>query len=197
MIKELVEKNRSYRRFYEDRPVERVVLEELVDLARHSPSGGNVQPLKYYVSCDAETNGKIFETLAWAGYLTDWDGPEAGERPAGYIVILQDKSIKESPGHDAGIACQSMLLGAVEKGLGGCIFGSIHRETLHASLKLPEHLEILLVVALGVPKETVVLEDTAPEGDIKYYRDPDGTHHVPKRPHQEVIVNNAGESPQA
>ena len=188
MLHDLVVRTRSYRRFFEDCRVERRTLEELVDLARLSASGGNIQPLKYMLSCDPQRNTLIFPHLAWARYLADWRGPAEGERPAAYIVILGDKRISSTFGCDHGIAAQSILLGATEKGLGGCIIGSIQREPLARALDVPQHLEILLVLALGKPRETVVLEIVGADGEIKYWRDAQSTHHVPKRPLAEVIV---------
>ncbi|UCE82151.1 MAG: nitroreductase family protein [Deltaproteobacteria bacterium] len=188
MIKDLIKKTRSYRRFHQEVEIELETLRELVDLARLSAAAGNLQPLKYMLSNDPESNGKIFQHLAWAGYLKDWPGPSEGERPAAYVIVLGDTGIAKSFGCDHGIACQNMLLGAVEKGLGGCIIGSINREKLRRDLEIPEHLEILLVVALGKPKETVVLETVSGDGDIKYWRDSDGIHHVPKRKLEDIIV---------
>ena len=189
MIKELVYKNRSYRRFYEDEPVGRDLLVELVDLGRMSPSGRNLQPLKYFISNDRELNAKIYPTLAWAGYLKDWDGPVEGERPSAYIVILEDTSLGQGMPHDQGIVCQSMLLGAVEKGLGGCIIASVKKAELAEILNLPEHLKVALVLALGKPKEEVVVDDMDEDGDIKYWRDSEQHHHVPKRTLKEVLIN--------
>lgn len=188
MIRDIVVGNRSYRRFDESQAIDRATLEELVDLARLSSSGGNLQPLKYILSCDAGKNGKIFPHLVWAGYLKDWDGPGEGERPTGYIVVLCDKDISNSPGCDHGIAAQSMLLGAREKGLGGCMFGSIRRDALRADLAIPDHLEIIIVLALGKPVEQVQLEELGEDGSIKYWRTDDGVHHVPKRALADIIV---------
>ena len=188
MFKELILKDRSYRRFHEEQPIDRQTLLELVDLGRLSASGGNVQPLKYILSSDPEKNAKIFPCLAWAGDLTDWDGPAEGERPSAYIIILGDKEIGKSFGVDHGIAAQSILLGAAEKGIGGCMVGSVERKNLRKALDIPERYEILLVLALGKPRETVVLEEAGPDGDIKYYRDENDVHHVPKRPLDEIIL---------
>lgn len=188
MIQELVLKNRSYRRFKQDIPVSRKDLEELVSLARVSPSGGNGQPLKFFLSHTPETNEKIFPHLKWAASLPDWDGPTEGEKPAAYILVLLDTSISKSPGHDAGIACQSMLLGAVEKGLGGCMLGSVERNAVKEKLNLPESLDIVLVIALGTPAEQCVVED-ARDGQVTYYRTEDQVHHVPKRPLQELMLH--------
>ncbi len=189
MIRELVAGNRSCRRFDEESAVDRRTLEELVDLARLSPSAANLQPLKYILSCDPQQNARVFPCLAWAGYLKDWPGPAEGERPTAYIVILGDTQISKTFGCDHGIAAQSILLGAREKGLAGCIIGLIQREKLRESLSIPAHYEILLVIALGRPRERVVIEEVGPGGDIKYWRDDEGVHHVPKRPLKELIID--------
>jgi nitroreductase len=188
-IQELIRKNRSYRRFHEDQAIERQTLVDWVDLARHSASGANLQPLKFFLSHTPEMNAKIFSHLGWAGYLKDWPGPEEGERPAAYILILGDKNIKQSFGCDHGIAAQSILLGAVEQGYGGCMLASINqREELSRKVGLPDHYLILLVLALGVPKESVVIDPLGSDGDIRYWRDEKGVHHVPKRSLDELIV---------
>lgn len=188
MIRDLILKNRSYRRFHQEVAVRLETLRELVDLARLSASGANVQPLKYLLSCEPEKNALIFPHLAWAGYLRDWPGPSEGERPAAYIIILGDKEISKSFGCDYGIAAQSILLGAAEKGLGGCMIGSVQRKALSKSLDIPPRYEILLVIALGKPRETVVLEEVGTSGDIKYWRDRQDIHHVPKRSLDEIII---------
>ena len=188
MISELVTENRSCRRFYEDHAVKPETLKEFVNLARMSASVANLQPLKYILSCDPRKNAEIFSCLAWAGYLKDWPGPREGERPAAYIVVLGDTSISESAGCDHGIAAQTILLGAREKGLGGCMLGSIDRDALRASLNIPAQLKILLVIAIGKPREQVVLETVGEDNSIRYWRDNDGVHHVPKRKLEDIIV---------
>ncbi|NPA48343.1 MAG: nitroreductase family protein [Thermodesulfobacteria bacterium] len=183
----LVKRCRSYRRFEEDFTIKLDTLQELIKLARLSASAGNLQPLKYILSCDPQTNARIFPHLHWAAYLKDWPGPAEGERPSAYIIVLGDKEIAQVFGVDAGIATQNILLGAVERGLGGCIIGSVDRDELREEFDIPERFEILHVVALGRPKEKVVIEDIPPGGDIRYWRDENGVHHVPKRPLEELI----------
>jgi Nitroreductase len=189
MIKDLVYKNRSYRRFFQQNTVDRDTLLSLIDLARMSPSGRNLQPLKYAIVCDADRNAQLFPLLAWAGYLKNWDGPVEGERPSAYIVMLEDSSIVIGSAHDQGIAAQSMMLGAVESGLGGCILGSIKRKEIAELLHLPDQLSPVLVLALGVPKEEVVVESLTDNGDVKYWRDAKEKHHVPKRNLEDIVVN--------
>jgi nitroreductase len=188
MLRDLVKANRSCRRFYEDHQVALNTLEELVDLARLSASAANLQPLKYIVACQPEINAEIFSCLGWAGYLKDWPGPESGERPAAYVVILGDTAISKDFGCDHGIAAQSILLGAREKGLAGCMLGSIDRKTLRKILNLETHLQILLVLAIGKPKEKVVIETVGSDGSIRYWRDAEAVHHVPKRALKDIIV---------
>jgi nitroreductase len=192
-FKDLVLANRSYRRFDGTHAISASVLRDLVDLARTTPSGGNLQALKYVLSCSPEGNTLVYETLAWAAYLPEWKGPPEGERPTAHIVMLLDRTITEAlkikvADIDVGIAAQTILLGAVERGLGGCMFGSVRREELARRLGLTDTLEIALVIALGKPVEKVVLDRLAPGGSVKYWREPDGTHHVPKRGLDELIL---------
>jgi nitroreductase len=188
MMKDLVLKNRSYRRFYQDCRIESGVIRELIALARLCASAGNLQPLKYVFSCDPERNALIFPHLVWARYLKDWSGPLEGEKPTAYIVVLGDTEITKSFGCDHGIAAQTILLGAVEKGLGGCMIASIDRDGLRQALKIPPRFEILLALAIGKPKEKVVIETLKPDGDVKYWRDGSGVHHVPKRGLDDIIL---------
>lgn len=188
MLKELVVKTRSYRRFHQGESISTETLRELVDLARLSASGANRQPLKYMLSSDAKQNAQIFPLLAWAGYLQDWPGPEEGERPSAYIVVLGDTEVSKNFGVDHGIAMQNILLGATERGLGGCMIGSVKRDALRELLKIDARYEILNVLALGKPKEVVIIERVGPEGDVKYWRDAERVHHVPKRALEDIIV---------
>ncbi len=183
----LITKNRSYRRFHQSKLLSENTLKELVNLARLSASARNQQSLKYYISAEPDLNASIFECLAWAAYLTKWAGPDEGERPTGYVVILNDQQIATNHFCDEGIAAQSILLGAIEKKLGGCIIASVNKPKLKNILNLPDHLEILLVLALGEPLEQVKLEEIQ-NNDFKYWRDENQVHHVPKRPLDEIIV---------
>ena len=186
-LKDIVFNTRSYRRFDESHRIEYKTLEGIVDLARLSASGANRQPLKYMVCNSQEDCSRIFPSVVWAAYLKDWDGPEPGERPSGYIIILGDRSISEGFGVDHGIAAQSMMLGATETGLGGCMIASIKRDKLRTEMRIPEKYEILLILALGKPVENVIIDEIK-DGDVKYWRDNKKNHHVPKRPLSELII---------
>ncbi len=188
MLRDLIVGNRSYRRFNEEARIDMETLRELVDLARLSASAANLQPLKYMLSNSLKKNSLIFDCLGWAGYLKDWPGPQKGERPSAYLIVLGDTSITKSFGCDHGIAGQSILLGAAEKGLGGCMIASIKRNELREALNIHKKFEILLVIALGVPVEEVRIEEVEPGGSIEYWRDDNGVHHVPKRKIEDIIL---------
>lgn len=187
-LKDIILKNRSYRRFYQEVGISRKDLVEMVDAARLSPSSRNIQPLKYIICNDRVVNAKIFGTVAWAGYLTDWDGPVEGERPSAYIIQMHDKEISPNYSCDHGICAQSIMLKAVEAGFGGCIIASVKRDALRAILNIDDRYDIIQLFALGKPKETVVI-DPIKENEYKYWRDGENIHHVPKRSLDEILIN--------
>ncbi len=187
-FKELVTQNRTRRKFDQSRPMDVETLVELVDLARFVPSGMNKQPLKYIVCADMKLCDEVFPLLGWAGYLKDWSGPAEGQRPTGYIIVMLDKDISDSAGCDHGIVCQTLMLGAVEKGYGGCIIATVNRKKLTKIFDIPENFEVLMVLALGVPAEEVLIEPLPSDGKIEYWRGTDGKHHVPKRGLDELLV---------
>jgi nitroreductase len=186
-LKELFLRTRTRRRFDEGFHVSTETLEKLIDLARLSASGGNRQPLKFLLYNTPEQCDKIFPFLAWAAYLKDWQGPDKGERPSAYVVVLGDRTLTDNFGVDHGIAAFSIMLGAANENLGGCIIASIKRDELCAELRIPDKYEVLFILAIGKPVEKVVLEEIR-DDDVKYWRDEKGTHHVPKRKLNELII---------
>ncbi|OQY52984.1 MAG: nitroreductase [Desulfobacteraceae bacterium 4572_89] len=189
-FKELVRENRSCRRFDNSHQIDTQTLKELVDLARHTASAANKQPLKYILSTDERKNEEIFSCLGWAAYLTDWKGPEKKEQPSAYIVVMGDHTVADKFWCDHGIAAQTILLGARDKGLAGCMFGSINIKKLKGFLNIQDHLEVKLVIALGKPVETIQVDEIDEGGDIKYFRDENQVHHVPKRKLSDLIVSS-------
>jgi len=188
MIADLIRKNRSCRRFDEKYAVALHTLKELVELARLSASGANLQPLRYVLCCDRASNAEIFSCLGWAGYLKDWLGPAPGEQPAAYIIMLADMDVSQDAGCDHGIAAQSILLGARDKELAGCMIGSVNRKKLKNILDIPDRFQIMLVLAIGKPVETAVIETVGSDGSVYYWRDADGVHHVPKRKLEDIVI---------
>lgn len=188
MLRNLVIKTRSTRRFDQSFVIPISSLRELVDLARLTASASNMQPLRYILSTNTEVNATIFSHLRWAAYLRDWQGPQEGERPSAYILILHDLELTHSLDCDHGIAAQTISLGATEMGLAGCIVGSINKQGLIKDLQIAPRYEIMLVIALGKSHEQIQLETVGAEGNIRYWRDAEGVHHVPKRSLDDVIL---------
>jgi len=188
MLKDLIFKNRSYRTFHEDHPIDEQTLKDLIDLARVSTSSMNLQPLKYILSTDKETNDFIFRNLRWAGYIKKWQGPVEGERPSAYIIMLIDRKVRYTGGRvDAGIAMNSIMLGATEKDLGGCTISAINQQAFRQKFNLPDHLDIMLAICLGKPKGEIIIEET--DDEVVYYVGSDGIPRIPKRRLEDIILN--------
>ncbi len=189
MLKDIVMKSRSIRRFDENAVIARSTLAELVDTVRYCPSGGNKQPLRYLLVNDRALNDLVFPCISWAGHLKDWSGPGSGQRPAAYIIILGDTSVSTAFGVDHGIAAQTLMLAAAERGMGGCIIGAMNRNRLREVLAVDPRYELLLMVAVGVPAETVVVDTVDAADDTRYFRGPDGIHHVPKVRTEQLVIS--------
>lgn len=188
MLRELMERTRSVRRFRQAERIEPKTLRSLVGLCRYTPSGRNAQPLKYRIVHTPEECAAVFPLLKWAGYLTDWDGPAEGERPAAYMVQCLDTDIVTDQMCDDGLQLEAILLGATALGLSGCVIKAFNAAELPRVLGLPTNLKPLYVVALGKPEEKVVIEPMPADGSYRYWRTADGIHHVPKRAADDLIV---------
>ena len=189
-LKKLLIANRSVRRFDASRSISFDTLENLVDLCRYCASGINIQPLKYRIVHTPEECDLVFPHLKWAGYYTDWDGPSREQRPVAYLIQCLDTEISADCLCDDGLQLEAITLGATEKGIGGCIIKAFNPAAISEALHLPGHLKPRYVLALGYPAEEIQLVDmdeSAPEG-FKYYRLPDGTHCVPKRPLSSILI---------
>lgn len=196
-FKGLVERSRSYRRFDESERVGEDFLIGLVDLARICPNAANRQRLRFKVVAEAAECSTVFDSLAWAGALKDWSGPDEGERPTGYVVIAAERSAMGRPANpmtemDAGIAAQTMMLAArsAEPSVGARMFKSFKPSLADALGIDTDRYELKLVMAFGVPAEEVRLEPLAssPDGSTNYWRDAASVHHVPKRPLEDVLM---------
>jgi nitroreductase len=183
MIRDLVLKNRSYRRWHQDEAIEYETLKEFVDLARLCSSAANRQALKYIISNDPEKNALIFP------YLAIDNNPVEGERASAYIVILEDQRIRMAMACDFGITAQTIMLAAVEKGFGGVMIGAIDKLGLRKALNLPSHLEILLVLAIGKTIEDMVIETVGEDGITQQWWETKDIRHVPKRALEDIIVD--------
>jgi nitroreductase len=190
MIYERIINRRTIRKF-KQQDVPREILRKCVDAARLSPSGSNAQPLKYVIVDEENLLPRVFSTLKWAASIPGYKhAPD--EVPAAYIVMLLDTKIREQPGNDTGIAAMSISMVAYEEGVASCMLGSVDRLNLKQVLKIPDHLQILLVVALGYPAETSIAVELKGE-DTKYWLDDKGVLNVPKRRLEDIAVWNVSE----
>ena len=190
MLKRLIMVDRSIGGFDNARTVGKDTLMSLINLTRFCASGRNLQPLKYRIVCESDECAKVFPLLKWAGYLSDWDGPVKDERPTAYLVQCLDTRMTENQMCDDGLQLQALTLGARALGIGGCIIKSFNEIGIKKGLGLEDYYKPLYILALGYPVEKVVLEDmSVVDNDIKYYRTPDGVHHVPKRPLSELVID--------
>lgn len=187
IIKDLLMADRSIRRFDASRPLAGETLRRLVDLTRYCASGRNLQPLRYRTVSSTADCDALFPLLAWAGYLTDWAGPEPAERPVAYLVQCLDTDLAKDCLCDDGLQLQAITLGARALGIGACILKAFDPKKVAAALSIPERYAPRYVVALGYPVEKVELEDMKEE-EIRYFRTADGTHHVPKRTLSDLII---------
>jgi len=186
MIKELLLETRSYRRFQYDKKISYKELCDIVEAARFCPCTANMQRLRFALISDEETASGVFETLSFAALLRPWVRPEPNERPVAYIVVLGEREPDVNLSIDVGISAEAMLLTAKEKGIVGCMFRSFNKDNLSKVIGREGYMPYL-VIALGYPGEEVVLEDGKP-GELKYYRDENGVHHVPKLKLEDLIV---------
>ena len=188
-VYDAIMKRRTIRKF-EQKAVSEDNLVKLVDCARVAAYGANVQPLKFMIVNNSKTLQKIYPMTKWAGYLAD-GAPKENERPAAYIAVLGDSSIKSNKMYEveAGAAVTTMMLEAVEMGLGTCWLGAIQRDEIKKLLELDENLNVVYLLAVGYPKQESKIVDMK-DNDVKYYEDENGVINVPKRSLEEILIKS-------
>ena len=188
-LRDLLRADRSIRRFVQERRIDGETLERLVELTRYCASGRNAQPLRYRAVWTEDECAKVFPHLAWAGYYTDWAGPEEGDRPAAYLVQCLDTDVAKGCLCDDGIQLQALTLGAAALGIGGCIIKSFNAKAVSEALGIDPRYQPLYVLALGHPAEEAVITEIGPDGDFRYHRDEADRQCVPKRPLSELLIS--------
>lgn len=179
-------KSRRTVRKFEQRAIDRALLMQLVDAARVSPSGANLQPLRYRIVTDEAERAALFPLLRWAGYLQD-GAPKEGERPMAYIIVAHDEQLRPSDApYDAGAAMMAMTLCAQEEGISSCWIGSINRKAVQELYGLEPHMRVVLVLALGYPAQESIDVPLDAQG-IKYWIDDNHVLHVPKRSLEDIL----------
>ena len=178
---------RSIRRF-QQKPVDLEILKRCVNAARLAPSAANLQPLEYCIVTERTLCAQIFDTLHWAAYIQPKWTPSEDERPTAYIVILVRDTQNPYYERDVGFATENIVLTAEGEGLGSCVLLNIEHAKIQDILRIPLTLAVDSVVALGYKAETAVVEDL--KDSVKYWRDEQQVHHVPKRRLEEILHIN-------
>ncbi|MFQ6066155.1 MAG: nitroreductase family protein [bacterium] len=186
-IYEMILKRRTIRRF-RNRKIPYEVLEKCVNAARLAPSSGNLQSCEYLIVDEDGLLDGVFSCLQWAGYILD-GSPPASQRPPAYVIVLINQEVKKRGfEHDVGMALENLILAALEEGVGCCCFGAVERKKLRKRFNIPSRYLIDLVIALGYPNESPVLEPF--RGSVKYWKDNKGVLHVPKRRLKDILHRN-------
>ena len=189
MFSELVKATRSFRNFDPSYRLSDQTMRGLIELCRYTPSTANSQSIKFAYANSEESCAKIFPMLGWAGYIKENKPPYDGNVPAAYILVCYDTDLSNELEIDAGICAQTIVLGAMDLGIGACMIGSFNKEVASELFSLPSNIKPRLFIALGRPAETVEVVDIK-DGDVKYYRESKEKHIVPKRTTDELIVNS-------
>ena len=185
-IEEAIYKRRTIRRYKLDL-IPRDILIKLIDYARVAPMARNVQGLEFVIVENSEIREKLFKLIKFAGSLPeDQRTPEPGREPKAYIIVLVNTEIKPSFfDFDIGAAVENILLGAVKYGIGSCWMANIKARKIKSLLKVPDQYQVKHVISLGYPDEESFMEPY--EDSYKYWKNPDGTMHVPKRELDDII----------
>ncbi len=188
ILRELLETNRSVRRFDTSRSIARDTILKLVELTRYCASGRNAQPIRYRIIDNADSCNRLFPLLAWAGYYTDWSGPSETERPVAYLIQCLDTEITANQLCDDGLQLEAITLGATALGLNACIIKAFNAGKLSEEMDLPARYRPLYVVALGYAAEKTRIVEMPADGDFKYFRNTADEQCVPKRSLKELII---------
>ncbi|MBR4227839.1 MAG: nitroreductase family protein [Bacteroidales bacterium] len=182
----LLRKNRSHRAFDTSYTVAMRQLETIVAVNPKLPSGRNAQTLRFKL-LDAQSGGEDFcRYLHLGGYLPELHLPAPGTEPKAFIIICSTEPESPIVDIDLGISLQSMALKAVEIGLNALIVKAFNKKEIKEALGLPS--DPLAVLAIGKGTETITLDEVPAGSDLRYYRDADGIHHVPKITVSDLLI---------
>jgi nitroreductase len=184
----LMRKRRTIRKF-KSQSIDENFLIQMVDAARFAPSVSNIQPCEYIIIYHSQKIHEVFECVDWSEAAAPFEAPKKHEQPASYIIILIDMLKKSKCGPiDAASAATYILLAAAEKNVGTCWIRSINRKKLKKYLRIPHHLHVDSIIALGFPDEHSVVEELI--GPTHVWKDKEGVVHVPKRSLEDICHMN-------
>ena len=173
----LLRKNRSYRGYDKNCIVSEAQLRRIVEVCTKIPSGRNQQVLRFKLLTKTGGSDPMQGLYKLGAALPELQLPFPGTEPEAFIIICSTAVPDKWVHMDVGIAAQSMLLKAVEMGLGGICIGAFNKDKLTETFSLP--CEPVLVLAIGRPAEKIELVPVHAGEPLKYYREND-VHYVPK-----------------
>ena len=173
----LLHHNRSYRGYDPSRIVTEADLRNLLSAVPLTASGMNRQSLRFRLVTSNQAR-LVLPHITLGAALPEEHLPKPGTEPGAFIIVCSAVPEDRVVDIDLGFAAQSILLKAVEAGLGGIFILNFRKEALKEALQLP--LVPLAVIAIGKPAESVYLLPVSDPGQsLSYYRK-DGVHYVPK-----------------
>jgi nitroreductase len=166
---ELVRKRRTVRRF-DDRPVDRAVLEEIARLAQRTPSAGFAQGQRLIVVTDPEQRRRVAAACDEQFYVDEGFGPWISECAAQFVPVVSERiyhdryreADKLEDGEeiewpipywwvDIGKTAMVVMLAAHDAGLAAGFAGPQDLAALRAALDLPGDFLPIGVIPVGYP----------------------------------------------
>ena len=184
-VDDLLLRNRSYRGYYKDFVVSEEMLRRIVSVNSRIPSARNQQVLRFRLVTKGAEAEAVLANIRLGNAHPEWHLPLPGTEPEAFIIVCSCQPESRLVSIDLGISLQSMLLKAVEMGLGGIIVQAFNKVRISQALQLP--YEPLVVLAIGKPAERVELVPIRENESHAYYRE-NGIHRVPKIPADQLII---------
>jgi nitroreductase len=154
-------------RKYKDQPVERELIEEVIDAGRMAPSAVNRQPWEFYVLTDKKSILAFSKEIAGAIKGADHPfhfahGPHslASEDPifhgAPVVIFITAPRDNEWASLDVGMCAQNMMLAAKAMGIDSCPVGLgkfVEQTEIFKRLEVPASEQVVLSIILGYGDE--------------------------------------------
>ena len=138
-------KTRRSVRAYQDRPVPREIIEDIVDCGRLAASAINIQPWEFVVVTEGTMRRRLAQTTDHGRFIAD--------SPVCIVVLCRDSKYYLE---DGCAASQNLLLAARAHGLGSCWVAGDKKPYASDICKIigaPEGFRLVSLIALGYPAE--------------------------------------------
>ena len=150
-ILKIIKERRSVRKYKPD-PIPEEVLQRVLDAARFSPSGKNLQPWKFILVKDETLKQRLVEAAVGQSFIA--------EAPLVVVACAFPDNCYSRMGNymkswpvDVAIAVEHLMLQAQEEGLGTCWIGAFEEKEIKSILDVPDGVRVLALTPLGYPDE--------------------------------------------